>query len=120
MTELISAMDRWDLEEIERLIKTRPDLVNSIHSRGRTPLHIAGRQCDCLEVLINAGANIDARDNNGDTALDALLLYNNGLGAEKAARMLIEAGADTTRHENSLIVKNYKLEMEVAALRRMR
>ncbi len=62
MTELISAMDRWDLEEIERLIKTRPDLVNSIHSRGRTPLHIAGRQCDCLEVLINAGANIDARN----------------------------------------------------------
>ena len=57
---------------------------------------------DYIQLLINAGANVNSRTNNGMTALIFATFYRN----VKNARMLINAGADV----NKTAVMNYYMQ----------
>jgi ankyrin repeat protein len=70
--------------------------VNRFDDLGRTPLHyaVAGEHADVVDVLLRAGANVNAHDERviGDTPLGesaASCSYD-------MARRLIEAGANPT------------------------
>lgn len=68
--------------------------VNSRNELGRTPLIIAARRRSCpqtLELLIKAGCDPNAKDNNGDTALDLALKHPQARMREAVIQFLTEA-----------------------------
>jgi hemoglobin len=78
---------------VVRLLVRGGARVNAVHGVKRcTALHMAARQgtVEVIEALLDAGAEIEARDSLGDTAL------RRAVNCDKAdaARVLIERGAD--------------------------
>ncbi|XP_078661288.1 uncharacterized protein LOC144905478 [Branchiostoma floridae x Branchiostoma belcheri] len=70
------------------------NLVTSDGPIGATPLHLAVRYGDeahleAADILIENGANVNARDKNWDTPLHQATYHGNN----KAARLLVESGA---------------------------
>jgi ankyrin repeat protein len=67
---------------------------------GETPLHAAGRATNSAAIarlLVDSGADVEARDNDGETPLHLALEHGN----EKVARILLDAKADVnaeTKH----------------------
>ncbi len=65
--------------------------VNAANNAGKRPLHFAAESWgDIIKELLSAGADIDAQDNEGNTALIIVCME----GREKEARLLIRKGAD--------------------------
>ena len=62
----------------------------SSYFNGRTLLHFAYDQPKSLALLIEAGVDIDARDNNGETAL----IQAARTGNSNSVRLLLKAGAN--------------------------
>jgi ankyrin len=60
-----------DLERIESLLKSDPNLISSKDEKGRTPIFhaIIGRKKEALELLIAHGADVNAAAPNGFTPL---------------------------------------------------
>ena len=58
--------------EIVRLLLQRQADVNSVDKEGRRPLHLAAGSgvTDAARILVEAGADIWAKDNSGKNALD--------------------------------------------------
>jgi len=109
----------WDrnLLRVKELLKEGAD-VNSMDTRssqradktgllGDAPLHVAltvrrgAVECDLAEVLIDAGAQVDARNTDGDTPLMLLCKYQGGslnlIWQEEAVRigkLMLLKGAD--------------------------
>ncbi len=85
-----------DPDQVELLLK-RGLAVDQQGYGGWTPLHRAslrlGRSKQTIELLLAAGADVDARDDNGNTPL-LLLLRADHWRRANAARLLLEAGAD--------------------------
>lgn len=78
-------------EELEAHLKQHPDQVHASGGDGCTPLHFAATP-ECVDILLNAGANIEARDiDHYSTPLHYLAKFR-----KAAARRLIEKGA---RHD---------------------
>lgn len=64
LTRLIDRIVAGDVDTVKTILRARPSLVNERDGNGATPLHHAafgGRQ-DIMEVLLTAGADINARD----------------------------------------------------------
>ncbi|KAG7669299.1 hypothetical protein Ndes2526B_g05601 [Nannochloris sp. 'desiccata'] len=88
--QLFKAVEVSNAEEIERLI-ARGANVNSA-GRG-TPIIVAassGQDVDCLELLLNNGANVDSSDNNGYTSL----MKASQLGHVYCVELLLNRGAN--------------------------
>lgn len=86
-------LDREDPEGVRLLLEAGAD-TNEINQRGETALHWAvwrGRSARIIEQLLDSGANIDARRNDGRTAY-ALAVQS---GQTEAARVLEQRGAST-------------------------
>jgi len=96
---IFSAIAAGDLDVIRALTEQHPaSLDERLSSRyhGQTPLHFAitrGRR-DILDLLIEMGADLEAPDINGQTALEYALLRNDGAVAAR----LKAAGAQLASH----------------------
>lgn len=91
----LSAVIVNDTSEVKSLIETGADLEEKINfgeSKGMTPLYLAGRMgwTEVAKLLINAGANVNAKASDGSSVLTAFLLRNN----TEVIKLLLEAGAD--------------------------
>lgn len=73
MTPLMIAATKTNLEEIKKLIEDGNVNIDDQDDKGMTALMhaISSEICfDCIEYLINKGANRTIKNNNGKTALD--------------------------------------------------
>jgi len=119
--DLYSAVVRGDLKKVKRFVK-RGDDVNMVDDRGQSPLHrIAGGglilmkpksflrkapACGFLvdpnicfeiaQILIDHGADINAKDYRGQTPLHFTGRSKN----YKVARLLVKSGADVNAKDN--------------------
>lgn len=91
---IFSAMSVGDLDLIRTLVEQHPDALDRRMSRfehGQTPMHFAISQnrYDILDLLIELGADLEAEDMHGQTALAAAMLR----GDREAMNRLHAAGA---------------------------
>jgi ankyrin repeat protein/uncharacterized glyoxalase superfamily protein PhnB len=91
---IFSAMVEGDPQLIQRLVEENPEILDRRMSRfenGQTPLHFAinRKRYDLLELLIELGADLEAGDKNGQTAMTMAMLR----GDREAISRLHAAGA---------------------------
>jgi ankyrin repeat protein len=91
---IFSAICIGDLNLIQQLVEQNPETLDRRMSRfeeGRTPLHFAIKRnrYDILDLLIELGADLEAEDKNGHTALAVAMLS----GDREAMSRLHAAGA---------------------------
>jgi len=62
---LIDAAKQGALENVRNILESHPEIVNLKDTSGATALHYAafGGHCRVVELLVQHGANINARDN---------------------------------------------------------
>jgi ankyrin repeat protein/uncharacterized glyoxalase superfamily protein PhnB len=92
---IFSAICIGDLELIRALVEQNPELLDRRLSRfehGMTPLHfaISRKRYEILDLLIELGADLEAEDGTGQTALAVAMLR----GDQEAMRRLHAAGAN--------------------------
>ena len=86
-------LDRPEL--LARLIAQDPSRAHERGGDGQTPLHFA-RSRAVVDLLLAAGADIDARDvDHRSTAAEWMLDRRRGAGRYELARYLVERGAST-------------------------
>lgn len=94
-TPLEKALDRANTTGNQSIIQKliSPQNVTSRNSEGYTPLHTAVKlkaNIDSIRYIINAGADIDSRNGDGDNILYTALTNN----YREAGELLIKQGAD--------------------------
>jgi len=109
----LAAVVAWDLkalsfsglcrrgtpQQVENAIKNRAN-VNAMDKVGLTPLMWAAMlnpDTEVMAVLINAGADVNAKNNNGFTAL----MLAAGNSSPEGIRALAKAGADVNASANN-------------------
>ena len=90
--ELIDAVRRGDVDAVRSLVRQGLD-VNGAQGDGLTPLHLAATNggAEIAEILVYAGANLEARTRNG--AHTPLHVASRG-GHSGVIEILLGAGAD--------------------------
>lgn len=95
-TELFNAAQTGDVAKAAALLKSGAD-INSRNDEGATPLMVAAGQGhgELVDALLAAGAEVDAVDLRGWTALmKGLFNYEQNKGFPDVVSSLIDAGAD--------------------------
>jgi catechol 2,3-dioxygenase-like lactoylglutathione lyase family enzyme len=95
---IFSAICVGDLELIQRVVEQNPETLERRMSRfehGQTPLHfaISRKRYDILDLLIELGADLEAQDWHGRTAMAVAMLH----GDREAMTRLHAAGAKEPR-----------------------
>jgi ankyrin repeat protein len=87
----LDAVTRGDLPALTRLIRTRPELVVWSDELGKTGLHHAAEvgQLESARLLIEAGADVEARTSWNATPLD----WAATMGSGAVADLLLSGGA---------------------------
>jgi ankyrin repeat protein len=94
--EIHQAAQKGNVKKVEAYLQENPELLNvGDLQEGRTPLHWAalGGSVEVASLLISRGAQIQARDKDGQTPLHVVT-------TEEIARMLIKRGGDSTSKDN--------------------
>lgn len=87
----LAHLDRVDL--LERMLTDNPERVHERGGDGQTPLHFA-RSRAAIDLLLGAGADIDARDvDHRATAAEWMLDRRKDAGRYDLAAYLVECGA---------------------------
>lgn len=91
---IFSAITVGDPRLVQKLVEENPEALDrrmSPFENGQTPLHFAihRKRYDLLELLIDLGADLEATDKNGQTAMDVAMLR----GDREAMTRLNAAGA---------------------------
>lgn len=71
-TEIMLASKKGDVEKLISLLEENPSLVNSLEPKAKiTPLHfsVSENQVDSTRILLERGADVNARNISGDTPL---------------------------------------------------
>jgi Ankyrin repeats (3 copies) len=91
--KLFKAVENKNLAELRQFIESEKDAVRWKDAEGATALMIACKfgHGEIVERLLDAGAEINARDNAGVTGMG----YAAMMGQQGIVKMLIERGADT-------------------------
>jgi ankyrin repeat protein len=91
---------RWgDVEKAKALLKSNPDLVNSIEGDGLTPLHLTAQGCDkgqFAEFLFANNADANAKNSEGRTPLHDAAYY----GHMKVLAVLLANKANINARDN--------------------
>src|SRR6186997_1458069 len=91
---MFAAERAGDVDEVRRLLNGDRSLVADYDEHGKTPLHVAAEtnNAEIIDILVAAGADIEARSGWGATALDWAAVMN----AQAAAQKLNQRGARLT------------------------
>lgn len=94
MRILLSRLDHGTSAEVRQILDVMgPQLANTMHT-GSRPMHIAAssrvESTEKIDALLRAGANINATDQDGSSALMEACKY----GRSKTVEYLLEKGAD--------------------------
>lgn len=91
--KLLKAAEAGDTVTIEKLLANKVD-VDSRDKRGFTPLMYAAAndRTEAIAVLVQRGADVNARSDIGETAVICAIRY--GRGKPETLKALINAGAD--------------------------
>lgn len=94
---LHDVIGRGNVEAARAMLQQNPALASAENELGKQPLQyaISYRQQDAMEALLEAGADINAADHTGMTALHAAAL----LGWQDGTRWLLAHGADRTKRD---------------------
>ena len=97
--KLYDAIRSGDIDQMLLILEANPELANQVDPRGFTPLILATylEHIRIAEVLIDSGADVNARDGAGNTALMGVCFK----GHPEIVRMLISKGADTSIKNNN-------------------
>lgn len=97
-TPLLIAIGRNDIEAVSFLLSAGADVNKGDAWNGR-PLHHAALRPKIMQLLLAAGAEVDAVNGGGNTPL--MICAGVGVkGVVPAARLLIDAGADVNYKRN--------------------
>lgn len=95
-----------DDDFLKFLIQTFPGHIDSKDMKKNTPLHYAShkRNKKFMELLLNAGANVNSKNDEGNTPLHFVCLSNNPQRdhSVKIEELLINAGADVNAANKKL------------------
>ena len=100
------AIMKGQLEEVKKIVGEHPELADApfAHRPNWRPLQwaaVSSKNVDIVEYLLSAGATVDARNNDGETAL--AILATDLDASTDVARALIRHGADVnTRDKDGL------------------
>ncbi len=97
---IFDAARKGDLEALKTILQTNPGLAGARGDGGRSPLHeaILAGQGEAARFLVEAGADVNARDSEGITTLGYAALVGNAGVAE----MLIARGARVDAPDTSV------------------
>lgn len=90
-----AACRNGDGERLRELLREDPELVAARDADGATGLHLAAGHATAVRILLEAGADPNARD-EGDNALP--LHFAAGGGHVESVRALLDAGSDVHGH----------------------
>ena len=89
---------------VEQLAVKHPQHINAICGKCRFPLLVAlrGYHFEVAELLLEHGANIDARETTGGTILLVAMAFTMSHNLVDIVRFLLEQGADVNARDGSL------------------
>lgn len=110
MNPLIRAAQRGDLDGVRAALAERVDVNLSAASSGNTALHEAAQRglSDVVRELLQAGASVNAANQQGATPLHKALARPSGDQVSDTVQLLLERGADVAladRHGDNAIAK---------------
>ena len=91
---ICTAAEKWNLSEVEDLLKTDYSLIKARARRKWTPLHFAANNGhkEIVELLLGRGGEVDAVDDDGITPLHAAA-FNGGRCCQEIMELLLTKGA---------------------------
>jgi ankyrin repeat protein len=95
---LHDTVSRGDLAQVRAMLAADPSLVHSTNELHKTPLHYAVhyKQLDILPILLEHGADLNAKDITGLTPLHVAAI----IGQRESAEWLLSQGAELEPRDN--------------------
>jgi ankyrin repeat protein len=103
-----------DLVTLEALLSKDPDLVNAVDENGRTPLHMAAAtgQEEAVRLLLQRGADVNAADAAGMSAVDFAFFAERASGTADLTRLLVSEGAEFDA--NATFYRSRRLDLVIS------
>lgn len=118
MDELMNSIRSGNLTSVHQMLSGSPELANQPDSRGFTPLimatYLGNKQMS--ELLINLGADVNARDAAGNTALMGICFK----GTPEMAALLLSHGADVNlQNKNGTTALIFAINFDQVAMAKL-